>query len=397
MINQGIKLKLKLNSKQIDYINKHFGCSRFIYNYFLKENIDRHNTKNPKLSLSDMVTSLPILKKEYHWLKVVDSTMLQKTCKNLDTAYKNFFNKISDLPKFKKKYNSYQSFNIINANKSNIRVNIDNTVRVGKLGNLKLVRPKKQLKYLNNLSNYRILSATISRDTDYHYYVSFNIECEPKTFLPANQDKIALDLGIKNNYTAYYEQDTNYNYWYIDNPKSFNKYQNKLAKFQRRLARKEKKSNNYIKCKEKVAKIHFKIKSIRKDFNHQLTSKLIKTFQMITIEDLDLESMKQNNMGKQISDLAFHQFKVFLEYKAKWYGRILNKVNKYFASSKLCNNCLNINSNLTLNDRTWTCQNCNTIHDRDINAAMNLFSAGLIRWNFGITNIDTKTFIECFN
>jgi len=188
---------------------------------------------------------------------------------------------------------------------------------------------------------------------------------------------VGIDLGIKNNYKACFMQEEKFMFETIDNPKAYDAEFKKLKKLQQRLSRKVKGSKNRDKARIKLARQHFRIKSIRADFNHRLSKFLIDNFQTIVIEDLDLDEMKKNNLGRQISDLAFYQFRTFLVYKALWYGRDLVIADKWFASTKICAECGYKNMNLKLSDRQYTCPNCNQSLDRDENAAKNLYQLGI--------------------
>jgi putative transposase len=265
---------------------------------------------------------------------------------------------------------------------------------LNKIGFVNLTRASKTLKRLPK--EYLVKSATVFLNSDQHWYVSVLIECENQTHLPKLDNIVGIDLGIKNNYQACYRnEDGDLEYQTIDNPNAYEKEIKNLSKFQRRLSRKVKGSMNRDKARQKVAKKHFRIKSIRKDFNHQLSKFLINNFQMIVIEDLDLNQMKENRLGRKISDLAFYQFRTYLDYKSKWYGRDLVIADKYFASTKICSECGFKNMNLTLNDRDYTCPSCNTHLDRDKNASKNLYQVGAHLWNTGEI-LDSNGYMNLF-
>jgi putative transposase len=333
---------------------------------------------------------LPDLKDQFPYLKEIDSQALQGVLFDQKQALENFFKKRAQFPKFKSKHKDRPSFRVINTNNS-IRFR-GNQVKLSKIGFVKISRANKQLKRLP--STFKIKSATVSKDSDQHWYVSVLIECENQALLPELDNIVGIDLGIKNNYqTCYFDEKQEYHT--ITNSKAYEKESKKLKKLQQRLSRKAKGSKNREKAKIKLAKKHFRVKSIRSDFNHQLSRFLIDNFQMIVIEDLDLDQMKQNRLGQKISDLAFYQFRTFLDYKSKWYGRDLVIADKYFASTKICGECGFKNMNLTLKDRSYTCPGCNAQLDRDKNAALNLYQLGAHRWNTGVV-LDSNGYISLF-
>jgi len=387
---KGVKLQLMVNKDQETLMRKHVGCCRWLYNYALAEGKEYYNQFKSFLPMNMLIIELPDLKLKHEWLREVDSTCLQQVLRDQHKAFQNFFRKTSGFPKFKSKHRDRESFRLTNTNDS-VRFRNDR-IKLGKVGFIKISRANKQLKKLP--SNYRILSATVSKDSDQHWYASVLIECENQAPLPELDNIVGIDLGIKNNYqTCYFDEKQEYHT--ITNPKAYEKESKKLKKLQQRLSCKAKGSKNREKAKIKLAKKHFRVKSIRSDFNHQLSRFLIDNFQMIVIEDLDLDQMKQNRLGQKISDLAFYQFRTFLDYKSKWYGRDLVIANKYFASTKICGECGFKNMNLTLKDRSYTCPSCNSQLDRDKNAALNLYQLGAHRWNTGVV-LDSNGYMSLF-
>ena len=325
-----------------------------------------------------LITELPDLKVSKPWLREVDSTCLQQILKDQKQAFQNFFKHGRGFPKFKSKHKDRQSFRVTNTNDT-IRFR-GNQIRLSKIGFVNISRASKQLKRLP--PEYKIKSATVSKDSDQHWYVSVLIECENQVHLSKLNNIVGIDLGIKNNYQTCYLNDE-LEFQTVNNPKAYEKEFLKLQRLQRQLSRKTKGSMNREKAKRKLAKKHFRIKSIRSDFNHQLSKFLITNFQMIVIEDLDLNQMKENRLGRKVSDLAFYQFRTFLDYKSKWYGRDLVVADKWFASTKICAECGFKNTSLTLSDRDYTCPSCNTHLDRDENASKNLYQLGAHLWNTG--------------
>lgn len=389
---KGFKIQLNPNKSQEVLLNKHVGSCRFVYNYFLDLRKQHYDFDGTRISTNDCLRELTILKKtdKCKWLQEINTPSLQQVLRDQDQAYKNFFKGRSQFPKFKSKHKDRPSFRMTNTNDS---VRFQNqTLKVGKIGFIRITRADKQLKRLPK--KFIIKSATVSKDSDQHWYASVLLECENQTHLPGLDNIVGIDLGISNNYKlCYLNQNDELDYTTIDNPRAFEKKHKRLARLQRRVSRKVKGSKNREKAKVLVSKQHFKIKSIRKDFNHKLSKNLIDNFQVIVIEDLDLAKMKENRLGRSISDLAFYQFRTFLTYKSEWYGRNLVVAESYFASTKVCAECGHKNMNLTLKDRRYTCPSCKTNLDRDENAAKNLYQLGICYCNTG-NILDTNNYIQ---
>jgi putative transposase len=390
-ILRGIQFRLEPKEEQETLFRKHVGSCRFIYNKVLADRKDYYEKYKEPVSRLHYQAKLPGWKVEFPWLKEIDSTALQIALIDQEQAYKNFF-RGSGFPKFKSKKRDRDSFRIQNTNES-LRFQ-GRQIRLNKIGFVNLTRASKTLKRLPR--DYRIKSATVFLDSDQHWYVSVLIECEDQTHLPELDNIIGIDLGIKNNYTfCYQDEDEKIAFYIQDNPRAFEKHVEKLQQLNREYARKEKGSKNQEKARIRLAKKHFKVKCIRKDFNHQLSKFLIDNFQYIVIEDLGLDEMKQKGLGRSISDLSFHQFKTFLKYKSEWYGRELVIVGKYFPSTKICAECGFKNDTLTLKDREYTCPSCKTKLDRDNNASKNLFQVGICYKDSGEV-LDGKHYMDHF-
>ena len=359
-INKAYKFRIYPNQEQQELIDKTIGCSRFIYNEFLAKSKD-----NQYKSYSKNSKELTQLKKEYTWLKEVDSIALQQSLKDLDRAFKNFFSGKYNFPKFKSKRKarlSYRTQKFIRPSGStNIEIN-DNKIKLPKLSWVRFAKSKEVKGKINNV--------TVSKSKVGKYYISINVSQVLVTTVKDNQGKLGLDLGIKDFLTTS-------NGEHISNPRHLSKYQDKLAKLQRRLAKKQKFSNNWYKLKKKIAKVHTKIKNVRLDFLHKLSTRLVKENQLLVIEDLNVKGMiKNSKLAKHIADCSWSKFTTMLEYKGKWYDCILHKVNRFFASSQTCNICGTKNPKVKdLSVRDWTCS-CGATHNRDTNASLNLLKQG---------------------
>ncbi len=364
------------------------GCSRFIYNYILAKSKENYEKDKVGWNAYDYIKLLPKLKKEYPFLKEVDSQSLQQTILNLNDSFKRFFKKQSKFPVFKKKKNS-GSFKVGQYFKI-----IDNKIKIPKLKSL--IKVKMDRKIEGEIKNL-----TITKTTTDKYYVSITVVKEIKKKPIIN--KIAgIDLGLKDFATITTGiNEFNYNSYKIGNQKTLSKYAKRLKRLQRQLSKKQhptalKKisvSNNFKKQSKKVAKVHEKISNVRNDFLHKLSSTIINENQVIVVEDLNIKGMLRNHhLAKSISDVSWYTFISMLKYKSQWYGRQIIEADRYYPSSKLCHNCGYKNDDLKLSDRIWICPQCGAILDRDINASINLYTLGLGQSEF--TPVETNTVDE---
>jgi len=352
MGNKAYKFRLYPNREQQAFLAKCFGCSRFVYNYFLRLTTDVYAECKKSLRYKEWAKLLTQLKKEFEWLKEVNSQSLQQTLKDLETAYVRFFKGLAKFPRFKKRDNK-QSFRV----PQHFSITEDERLKLPKMTAIKMV--------VHREIEGNIKSVTISKTPSGKYFASIVTELEISK-APLNGDKIGLDLGLKD-FVITSKPDK------FPNPRYFERSLRRLKIRQRRLSRKIKDSKNRKNARVRVAKIHEKVANQRLDYQHKISLKLTCENQAISCEDLNIKGLVKNRkLAKQISDVAWGQFLTLLEYKGELYGCEISKVDRFFPSSKRCNVCGWIKEDLTLKDRKWDCLECNTTHDRDINACLNL-------------------------
>ncbi|MDO8640927.1 MAG: IS200/IS605 family element RNA-guided endonuclease TnpB [Nitrosarchaeum sp.] len=359
------KYRLYPNKNQKILIEKHFGCVRYIYNKSLETKIKAYQESNTSLSCINLINGLLMQEKEQHdWLQEVYSQSLQMSIRNLDNAFKRFFKQHKGFPNFKKKC-SNQSVQF----PQGVKI-INNHVYLPKIGEVSFVQDRQFFG--------KIKTVTISKTSTNKYFVSILVDNEktlPSKPKVEESTVIGLDLGLKS-YIVTSNGDK------VDNPKFLKKSRDRLKVLQRRASHKVLGSKNRSKANLRVTKLHERIKNQRNDFLHKLSSKIVRENQTICIEDLSVENMlKNHSLAQAIGDASWRTFTGMLSYKSEWYGKNLVKIGRYEASTKICSVCGNVNRGLTLGDREWVCESCKTVHDRDVNAAINIKKFGLITYS----------------
>ena len=365
-LEKSYKYRIYPNKKQKEQIHKTFGCTRFVYNYYLNKRIETYKNTGKSMNFYDCSRDLTQLKNELIWLKEPDKCSLQNTLRDLDCAYKKFYKEKTGFPKFKIKKThrfSYRTNFMKTTNGGNIKF-LHNFIQLPKLGN---VKTKNKL-----VPQGRILNATISQEPSGKYYVTLCCADVKIEKLQLTTKNVGIDLGLKE-FCATSDNEI------IQNPKFLKKSLDKLAKLQRELSRKQSGSSNYNKARIKVARLHEHIANQRKDFLQKLSTEIITNYDIICLEDLQVKNMLKNpKQARNIHDVSWSEFIKQLKYKSDWYGKQVVQIDKWYPSSQLCNVCGYKNKDTKdLNVREWTCPDCGTFHDRDVNAAINILNEGL--------------------
>lgn len=360
-MNKGFKIRIYPSQEQIKLIEKTFGCARYAYNYILRLKQKAYNIFELKLSFAKMSSIFTKLKQRKSWLCEVDSVALQQCLKDLDAAYIKFFNG-AGYPNFRSKRgkNSYRTNSCLHLDQDNKKI------KIPKVGWIKF-RDKSNFKGLTKIYNI-----TISKTSSGKYFASISAEVDIPAFAKTKKS-CGIDLGLKdfcilNNGIKF------------ENPKFLVNNEKRLRILQKSLSRKAYGSKNYEKARIKLAKFHEYIANCRKDYLHKISLFLVKNYDIVCAETLQVKNMiKNHKLAKTIQDASWYEFCRQLEYKSLLYNKQFIQINTYFASSQICYNCGFKNSDVkNLDVREWTCPECGAYHDRDINAATNILNQGLI-------------------
>jgi putative transposase len=362
MTQKAFKYRFYPTSEQENLLRRTMGCTRLVYNRALAARTEAWYEKQERVGYAETSAMLTLWKQEeeLQFLNEVSCVPLQQGLRHLQTAFTNFFAGRTQYPTFKKKQNGGSA----EFSKSAFKFK-DSQVFLAKSHEPLAIRWSRTLPKGAEPSTITVKLSPSGRWT-----VSLLVDVEVK-LLPVSPNQIGIDLGVTSLVTLSSGE-------HVANPKGFKAKRQKLRKAQKALSRKQKGSNNRYKARLKVAKVHEEISDARKDFLHKLSTRLVRENQTIAIEDLAVKNMLKNRkLSLSISDASWGELVRQLTYKCDWYGRTLIKIDRWFPSSKRCGNCGYIVEKLPLNIRAWDCPQCDTHHDRDINAAKNILAAGL--------------------
>ncbi|MBN6051705.1 transposase [Nonomuraea sp. RK-328] len=361
-VKRAYKYRFYPTPEQAEQLARTFGCVRLVYNKTLAERTRAYTSEGRRVSYAESSAALTAWKKtgELAFLNEVSSVPLQQALRHLQTAFANFFARRAKYPSFKSRKKSRASAEYTRS---------AFTWRDGRLTLAKMRQPLDIVWSRPLPEGARPSTVTVSQDAAGRWFVSVLVE-ETIRPLPPAADRVGIDTGI----TALAALSTGEK---IVNPKHERADRRRLARAQRDLARKEKGSANRRKAKLKVARIHARITDRRRDFLHKLTTRLVRENQTVVIEDLAVRNMvKSHSLARAVCDASWRRMRSMLEYKAAWYGRELVVIDRWFPSSKMCSTCGAVQEKMPLAVRTWECA-CGALHDRDVNAAINILAAGL--------------------
>jgi putative transposase len=353
-----VKVRLYPNRHQQEALSQSFGNCRWLWNHCLNLMNEIYKETGKGLSGYQVKKQIPQLKREYEWLKLTYSQCLQSVCLNLGVAFNNFFERRTGYPSFKSKHD-----------KQSIQYP-QNVKRMGDCLRLPMVGDVKAVFHREIEGKFK--TVTVSKNCSNQYYAAILFEDgkdKPRSF--SEGKAIGIDLGLT--HFAITSDGSKF-----DNPRWFKKHEQNLKLKQQQLSRKQKGSNNRSKSRLKVAKVHNKIAKCREDFQHKLSRRIVNENQVVCVENLAVANMVKNHkLALAISQVGWGMFCTMLKYKLEQEGKVYQEVDRFFASSKTCNNCLNRVDSLDLSIRFWDCESCGTHHDRDINAAKNIRDEGL--------------------
>ena len=361
-IKRAYKFRFYPTPEQELILARTFGCARFAYNYMLRLRTDAWMQRQERVGYHETSAALTALKKtpEHAWLNEVSSVPVQQALRHLQTAFTNFFAKRARYPQYKRKDGPQSAEYTTSAFKWDGK-----SLKLAKMDEPLAIRWSRTIP-----KAAKVTTVTVSKDAAGRYFVSLLCD-DVVAKKPASNGKVGIDLGLT--HFAILSSGEK-----VAAPNTFRRNETKLAKLQRQLAKKTKGSNRRKKAKLKVARLHAKIADSRRDFLHKLSTRLINENQVIAVESLSVSNMQKNRcLSKSIADAGWSEFLRQLKYKANWYGRELVGIDRWFPSSKRCSDCGYTMPKMPLNVRQWTCPECGSTHDRDVNAARNVLAAGL--------------------
>lgn len=368
--NYSYRFRLMPNQEQRVLLAKHFGAIRYTYNHFLAARKDKYLESKKSSNYYGDCKLLTELKKTLPWMKEVCSQSLQFSLKCLDAAYNNFFAGRGKFPVFKAKH-ANQSFRV----PQNAKITENKLVIPKFLEGIRMVKHREV--------EGEIKFCSISRNKVGQYHVSITVERDIPV-LPVVDTEVGVDLGIKT--LAVCSDGTTY-----ENVKPYRMLARRLKMAQRKLSSKKKGSKNRERAKRRLAKMHLKVKNIRQDHLHKVTTKIIRENQTVYLETLNVQGMMKNHcLAGAIADASFYETNRQLEYKAGWYGRTVKCLDRWFPSSKTCSGCGFIKQDLRLSDREWDCPRCGEVHDRDLNAARMILKQGKIEGKLPLERREVK-------
>ena len=369
------RYELRPTDDQTQRMNQIIGNVRFVYNWALETKTKEYQQTGQSPSCFELMRRLTELKKEHDWLELAPIHSMQKAITRLDASFSSFFSKKGDYPKFKSRKDIKQSFQI--PDKTHITVDFNTWV-------VKLPKLHKVSFNRDRMFEGEIRQATVSRTPTGRFFISILVEDGkdmPEKTSYSEKNSVGIDVGLKS--FAVTSDGV-----VIEHPKHLEKSLKRLRVEQRRLQRKTKGGKNREKQRLIVARMHEKVANQRKDFLHKLSTAIAKQYVGVCVEDLNVKGMMKNhNLARHIGQSGWSEFKSFLKYKLEHNGGSLVEIGRFDPSSKTCHQCGIINQGLQLRDRTWICPSCNSIIDRDFNAALNIKLFGLRTHPFGVKAI----------
>ena len=374
MILRAVKIRLYPNKTQEQALNKVFGCYRFVYNQMLALKQNNYNENKTNLGLTDLSKYFhgTLLKNErYAWLKEQNTKVMKQAIRQMLAAYDNFFKLNRGFPRFKSKKDKQSALFPFEAISKN---NTFETKHISLIKSLKNIKFRCSDKHFKRLQKYKgnIKSATLSKTKSGNYFLSILVlmnDDEFKQFQYTN-NKVGIDLGIKD-FVITSDGEV------FENKHFFKTSEHKIKKLQKQLSKKVKGSNNRNKARIKLAKAYEHLTNQRLNYIHYVVNSLLTTYDYVFMEDLNVQGMLRNHhLAKAIQEIGFYTFKNVLKNKAILNNKLVIEIDRYYSSSKTCNNCGYIYKGLTLNEREWLCPQCGEYHDRDLNAAINILHEG---------------------